>query len=59
MEAIRYIENAYRPDPRDPNTAFADWSFDTCYLLLGDLERATRYLSKATTENQRLCYFRL
>jgi adenylate cyclase len=58
-EAIPYIESSQRLNPRDPNSAFIAWSLGVCYLLLGDVERATTLLRKAVTDNPRLYFFQL
>jgi len=53
---IAHIEKAIRLDPRNPNIANRYWGLGACHLLLGHLDEATEFLSKARAANPRMFY---
>ncbi len=58
-DGLQDIEKSLRVDPRDPNIAFGHWSLGTCYLLLGQLDKATDLLRRARAEDPRVYFFHL
>ena len=57
--AIPLMESANRLDPRDANSAFADWAVAACDLLLGRVAEATDLLRKARDKDPRIYFFQL
>jgi tetratricopeptide (TPR) repeat protein len=57
--AIPLMESANRLDPRDPNSAFADWALAACDLLLGRVAAASDRLRKARDKDPRIYFFQL
>ncbi len=58
-DGIAAIEGSIRLDPRDPNTAFGDWSLGACHLLLGHTDEAADLLRKARAGSPRVFFFQL
>jgi TolB-like protein/Flp pilus assembly protein TadD len=57
--AIPRIQKAIRLSPGDRDDAIHHWGLGTCYLLLGETDRALELLLRARAENSRLYYVHL
>jgi adenylate cyclase len=57
--AIPRIQKAIRLSPEDRDDAIHHWGLGTCYLLLGETDRALELLLRARAENSQLYYVNL
>ena len=58
-EAIPRIQKAIRLSPGDRDDAIHHWGLGTCYMLLGETDRALELLLRARAENSQLYYVHL
>jgi tetratricopeptide (TPR) repeat protein len=57
--AIPRIQKAIRLNAGDRDDAIHHWGLGTCYMLLGETDRALELLLRARAENSRLYYVHL